>query len=288
MYPNHLFGLIPPFPRTKRVFVAMSFDARFDDRWENVLVPAIGSLSSGGETLEAFRVDLSRASDAILTEILTAISESHCIVADISALNELDGRPVRNANVMYEVGLAHAARLPEEVILFRSDDHRLDFDISGVRVHKYDPDGNPDVAKAFAAETIVESLKALDAKRRTSVRVAAERLTLPAVYLLLTVMQAGEVQHPETRTMGQALGSLERAEAISLLLELGALRAQVLRITPELLRQKGTDPSTPLLSYVLSPFGRALIEALADTMGAFDPKMREHIETIIKNTDGAA
>ena len=44
MFPNHYFGLFPPFPRNNRVFVAMSFDEQFKDRWQNVLVPAITSV----------------------------------------------------------------------------------------------------------------------------------------------------------------------------------------------------------------------------------------------------
>ena len=77
MYPHTLFSLIPPFPRTKRVFVAMSFDPAFDKRWNEVIDPAVRSLESSGQQLEPFRVDMSRVSDAILTEILTAIADSH-------------------------------------------------------------------------------------------------------------------------------------------------------------------------------------------------------------------
>ena len=52
-----------------------------------------------------------------------------------------------NANVLYEVGLAHALRAPEQVLLFRSDADPLLFDVSGIRVHTYDPDGDPEGAK---------------------------------------------------------------------------------------------------------------------------------------------
>lgn len=140
----------------------MSFDRRFDARWEHVIAPAIRDLRRGGTPLEPFRVDLSKASDAILTEILVQIADSHAIIADITAIAEVDGRPARNANVLYEVGLAHAARLHEEVILFRSDKSALDFDIAGVRVHEYQPDDDPAAARAFVSETVVASLAALD------------------------------------------------------------------------------------------------------------------------------
>jgi hypothetical protein len=103
----------------------MSFDPAFDARWSTVLQPALKCVVlENGIPLDPFRVDLSRSSDAILTEVLQAIADSAVIIADITALHELNRRPVRNGNVMYEVGLAHAARLPEEVLLFRSDSLR--------------------------------------------------------------------------------------------------------------------------------------------------------------------
>ena len=46
MYPATFFGLFPPFPRDLRAFVAMSFEKRFDPRWEQVLQPAIRKYSS--------------------------------------------------------------------------------------------------------------------------------------------------------------------------------------------------------------------------------------------------
>lgn len=177
MYPSSYFSLIPAFPRNARAFVAMSFDPRFDARWNKVLIPALGALLHDEVPVQPFRIDLSRTSDAILTEILAAIGDSLVIVADITSTAELDGRAVRNANVLYEVGIAHAVRVPEEVVLLRSDQLRLDFDIAGVRVHSYDPDGDPDGATNFVTETVKASLTALSARKRTVLRVAAERLT---------------------------------------------------------------------------------------------------------------
>lgn len=281
MYPRTFFSLIPPFPRTKRVFVAMSFEPRFDDRWKHVLAPAIRDLQHQNQQLEPFRVDLSRTSDAILTEILAAIGDSHCIVADITAVAEVDGRPLRNANVLYEVGLAHSARLPEEVVLFRSDQGPLDFDIAGVRVHTYDPDNEPERARGCVSETIVASLAALDARRRIVLRMSAERLTLPAANLLFECLANDEIHHPESRTVVQALGAVQRSASISLLLELGAIRAKLLKVTPELLNERGDDPSLQLLTYAPTPLGKALAEYLGHEMGTLEPGMKAHIEALM-------
>jgi hypothetical protein len=290
LYPQSYFSLIPPFPRRSRVFVAMSFEPRFGDRWQAVLAPAIRGVSHGGAPLEPFRVDLSRASDAILTEILEAIADSYAIVADLTAIGEIDGRPVRNANVLYEVGLAHAVRLPEEVVLFRSDKGALDFDVAGVRVHSYDPDHDPSAARALVADTVTASLAALESRRRASLRAAAERLTLPAVLVLLEAGQGHPVRHPEHKTVFQAIEGIQRSAAITLLLELGAIRAKLLHLTPELLTQRGDDPSVRLLDYFLTPFGRALMGHLAGEMGALDPQMKILVEGLIaeRPPEGAA
>jgi hypothetical protein len=270
----------------------MSFDPRFDARWSRVLQPALRAVRRNDQPLKPFRVDLSRASDAILTEILQSIGDAVVIVADTTATAELDGRAVRNPNVMYEVGIAHAARLPEEVVLLRSDSLRLDFDIAGVRVHGYDPDGDPDGAQALVTETVVASLSALDTRRRAMLGAAADRLTLPAAALLFEAIRDNRLQHPPTRTFGQLLGSIERIQAISLLLEVGALKANLVRVTPDMLRalKDDTVADQPLLDYVLTPLGQALFQHLAHDMGAFEPAMRKHIEELMKDQapEGAA
>src|SRR5687768_3983687 len=129
MYPATYFSLFPAFPRDNRVFVAMSFEERFDARWKDVLAPAVGLIQNNGVPLDAHRVDLRNASDSILTEILDGIARCRVFLGDISAIGEINGKPVRSANVLYEVGLAHAVRQPEEVVLLRSDDAALGFDI---------------------------------------------------------------------------------------------------------------------------------------------------------------
>src|SRR5438128_2587799 len=108
MYPHTYMSLFPPFPKDNRVFVAMSFDSRFQPRWEKVLVPAIRLVERDDMSLEPHRVDLRKASDSVLTEILEGITRCRFFLADISVIGEIDGKPIRNANVLYEVGLAHA------------------------------------------------------------------------------------------------------------------------------------------------------------------------------------
>src|SRR5690606_17193838 len=162
MYPNTYFGLFPPFPRDLSAFVAMSFDKRFDARWKNVIRPALSNILLNDMPLEPHRVDLTNAGDSILSEILDHISRCRGLVADIAPLDQLKQRAVHNQDVFYEIGLADAIRVPDEVLLFRSDDFDLAFDISTVRVHHYDPDGNPEEAQKLLANIVANSLRELD------------------------------------------------------------------------------------------------------------------------------
>ena len=126
MYPQNFFSLFPPFPRNNDVFVAMSFDERFDSRWENVIKPAFKE-QINGVSLNPYRVNLSNISDSIPTDILEGIRSSRLILGDITTIGKIDGIAVCNNNVMYEIGIAQAIRLPEEVVIFSSDKYNYTF-----------------------------------------------------------------------------------------------------------------------------------------------------------------
>lgn len=49
-----------------QIFVAMSFDPKYDKRFNEVIVPAIESIEIGGTNLKAYRVNLSKTGDLIL------------------------------------------------------------------------------------------------------------------------------------------------------------------------------------------------------------------------------
>ena len=125
------------------VFVAMSFDLRFERRWEAIFRPAIESISVGGQQLRAIRVDIRKSGDSILSEINDGIAHSQLVLADISIVDSVvaNGNPTsfRNGNVMYEVGIALACRQPVEVVLVRDDDGKLLFDISHIPVIRFNP-----------------------------------------------------------------------------------------------------------------------------------------------------
>jgi hypothetical protein len=269
-------SLFPSFPRDNSVFVAMSFDSRFQSRYDDVIAPAISNVSMDGVGLEAYRVDAREISDSILTDILHGISSARAILADISTIGHVDDMPIRNANVMYEVGIAHAARLPEEVLLFRSDSDQLLFDLANVRVSSYDPDGSPTTARTIVGKAIVSALSEVDSKRRAAVKRAAESLDYVSWMVLVAAQPPATVSHPLTATPGQVLGNVGRLNAINRLLEMGALRALFPKVTPELLEQKG--PAEHYFQYETTPFGSAVFDYGAEQIGLLSPEI-QHLLT---------
>jgi len=117
-----------------QIFVAMSFASQYESRFTNVIAPAIQSLTVDERRLEPYRVDVSKSGDSILTDISDGIAHSRLVLADISSIGKdsITGQPYRNANVMYEVGIALACRNPSDVLLVRDDHDKFLFDVSTI------------------------------------------------------------------------------------------------------------------------------------------------------------
>ena len=266
MYPLHVFNLFPPFPKTNRVFVAMSFDEQFNSRWRDVIAPAIERIKWEGKKLKAHRVDARTISDSVVSEILQEISASRLFFADLTTMSYVDteeGRlPVRNGNVMYEVGLAQAVRLPEEVILFRSDQDRILFDLSNVRINIYSPDSRQDEAQIAVEQAILNSLREIKTIQHAAVRRAYEQLDMNAVHVLLMCWDKGKYVHPQTRTMGDALSNVKWDAAVSKLLDLGALASSHSINADRLKETKQLTVDCFMSTYKLTPFGQVLCEAV--------------------------
>lgn len=258
MYPAQFFGLFPSFPQENKVFVAMGFDKQFQSRWEQVIKPSIVEIG-----LEPYRVDASRISDSILTEILSGIGKSRLILADVS----VDSKGVRNGNVMYEVGIAHAMRQPQEVILFRSDKEKLLFDIANIRVNTYDPDGDPKGAGRSVKGALSEALREIDTTKSLAVQRAAEALDQEGFLILAEAAANRAVRHPQLRTMGQVLAGMARVNAIPRLLELGLLTALYPKLSSETLEKLGGKEALENQVYVPTPLGDAVVEEIGNRFG---------------------
>ena len=259
MYPNSYITLFPPFPRSNKIFVAMSFSENFKSRWENVIAPAIQRIEINNIALQPHRVDMRHISDSILMEILEGITNDLLVLVDLSTIGYLDKKPIRNGNVMYELGLAQSMRLPEEVILFRSDSDDLLFDLTNVRVNTYDPDVDINGSQQLILNSVKESLNELDLKRHLAVRKVATSLDYDCWLVLLLAVNQGSIKHFPMKTMGDVLSFTSKNSAISRLLELGALETKM-NVVSEIIKRPLDESADQLFYYEPTKFGREIMK----------------------------
>lgn len=281
MYPNDYFNLFPPFPRNNTVFVVMSFAAEFDYRWENVIKPAISSVQENGIALSAERADTRSIGDSILTEILQHIGNARLVFADITIIGHLDSHPIRNGNVMYEVGIAHAARLPEEVVLFRSDTDPLLFDVANVRVNTYAPDDDPEDARQTVMNATTEALREIGSKKHLAVKLATQSLDAYAWWVLVSAIQSGFTTMHRRQSLAQAIGADPHNQAITRLLQIGALSTDYPVLSADFLQTRGREPIEEIIKYNITNFGRAIVESAFAEMGANNPELQDAIDTYL-------
>jgi nucleoside 2-deoxyribosyltransferase len=279
MFPSELFSLFPPFPWEQRVFVAMSFAAPFQRRWESVIKPAISSVG-----LTPFRVDVSTISESILTQILRGVSSSKLIFADVTNTNGFT-----NPNVMYEIGLAHAVRQPQEVILFRSDNEKLLFDLAHVKVNFYEPDTNADASKASVENALTEAMAETEQRKGIAVDKATDALDQNAIEIMLKASN-GSIRYPKIRTVRDHLQNVPKISALSRLLELRLVKAQYPTWTIDDLQDGRMDePLEDLVTYQLTALGDAVIANLATKLGfgelVRDPAKRQLIDEMFAKYD---
>jgi hypothetical protein len=255
----------------------MSFAPQFEHRWHNVVQPAIRSVQVGDTRLEPYRVDARHVNDSILTDILMGISNSRLIFVDISTIGEFDGTPIRNGNVMYELGLAHSARIAEEVLIFRSDDDRLLFDVANVRVHSFGPDTNPDDARRLLADALVNALREVDLRRHLAVRKAIQSLDASAWLLLCKA--DGAISPPVLRTMGDVVGNASSVSAIGRLLEIGVLSTEFPRFTAADLARLSNEPAELMMRYLVTPFGQAVKKAVLGDLGFYEREFQDYVRS---------
>ena len=173
VHPNTFIEQLWQGDEVDTVFVAMSFQSKYDARFEEIFRPAIEGIRVNGATLRADRVDESKTGDSIITDIVRGISQSRIVLADISALETSVNLDVyRSGNVMYELGIAHAVKSPAKVIVVRDDKEKLLFDVSSIPHNTIDFSCVDAAKKAVAeliADRIEESDKIIDIKLRTFV-----------------------------------------------------------------------------------------------------------------------
>jgi hypothetical protein len=260
MHPNAFLTTFWRADVVDRVFVAMSFDPRFNARYSDVIQPAIESEPISGFTLVAQRVDNSKTGDSILTEIVSGIAHARLVLADVSVIDE--GRytqvPIRNANVMYEVGIALACRAPSDVLLVRDDSKPLLFDLSTIPTIQVD---FQDIAAATTllrkaiADRLQESTLLADAR----VRIAAQSLTQYELNVLEALSTVVPGQARDLSMAGKGQPSIPTERGLAGLLAKGYVRAV------------GKNTESGGLFYQLTPVGSALAKSVDKLLQKLKP-----------------
>jgi nucleoside 2-deoxyribosyltransferase len=102
-------------------FVVMPFDSLFQIQYERVIKPAIEELG-----LKCIRGDEIYSKPQIMADIWKSIRKSRLVIAEMTD---------RNANVFYEMGLAHAIGKP--IILLTRNEEDVPFDLKALRYRYY-------------------------------------------------------------------------------------------------------------------------------------------------------
>ena len=103
-------------------FVMMPFGHWFDSYYKELFTPAIKDAG-----MEPFRADELFSTGTVIEQIWEQIQKSKILLADLTG---------KNANVFYELGLAHAARKP--VVFLSGNLEDVPFDLRHLRVIVYD------------------------------------------------------------------------------------------------------------------------------------------------------
>jgi hypothetical protein len=167
--------------------------------------------------------------------------------------------------------------LPEELILFRSDNEDLPFDIAHNRVHNYDPDNKSEEAREKVTNVIKAAFDEINLQKHLAVRRAAESLDFNGLHLLNIAKVDGKLEHPVIHPrglldllVGKKDASIETnfINTIPRLLELGVISSQYTQLTQRQLYKMVKDivPVEELVSYKITPFGIEVIDVITKSL----------------------
>lgn len=252
MYPRDFFDTYWRTDLRDEVFVAMPFHEEFKLVWTAAVRPAIEVDSGTG--LQAHRVDASILSGSIVTDILDGIAHSRVVLADISVASEGRWRGQRNGNVMYELGLAHAIRQSTEILLIRSDNEPVNFDIAQINIHHY-PKHDLDGTRAQLSQLIADVLGQIEQEKSLKVQKAMDHLDADAIRYLIEYAVHGPFTGPDPKTMRDAVLAISNRAVLTRLQQLGVIRAT-------------HDAANERIAFRLTEFGAAVIKGIGLSGGA--------------------
>jgi len=255
MHPNTFIEQLWQGAESDRVFVAMQFGEDFDVRYNHVLRPAIEAVQYRGKPLVPTRVDESRTGDSILTEIIRGVCEARLVLVDVSDISNdpsASSTPIRNGNVMYELGLAHAVKSPAKVLIVRDDSKKLLFDVSSIPHHIVN---FTDTAKAKAEITklLVDRLQESEAIDDIKLRAVIDTVSEAEVAVLLQLFKASSSPGVDLTidSSGKRIMPLNTSAAVRSLVGHGLVRSH-LKLNPFKTLYSLTDRGTRAFHKILS------------------------------------
>ena len=264
MHPNSYLIALWRNETLDQVFVAMSFEPRFQARFDTIVRPAIEAEPIAGRKLRAYRVDNAKTGDSILTDIVANIAHSRLILADVSVVDE--GRytsyPVRNGNVMYEVGIALASRLPSEVLLVRDDKKRFLFDVSSVP-HITIDFSEERLAIGLLRAGIADRIQETDLLQDARIKIAAQKLTQDEIRVLEAVSQMTPDKALDLANPNIGGLSIPNARGVAGLLQKQCIRSVAVNA------KRGS------VFYSMTSFGYALAKAIDQILTKIEPEEPE-------------
>lgn len=260
MHPNTYHASLFNKPRRDEVFVVMSFSPEFEDTWTHIIEPAIRE----DVKLKPNRVDYNTSGESIIHDILDGIAHSRLILGDISCslMRDLKGAlwPQRNSNVMWEIGIAHVTRVPDEVILIRADDEPSIFDLTQFRAFPYNPSKRVE-SRALVARLCNDRLKSIDQFRKDYIERYARQMDHASWEILLAAWLADGYKMTHVIAIHRA-GVLV---PLTRLLDIGALVADYGQMTTEMIQAEKYWPFAEVVRYTLTPLGKALLDSIHES-----------------------
>jgi len=135
------------------LYVFMSFSELYNQKFD-----LIKEVAKDHFRERADRADCSEGSNVIMTDVMNGIANSKMLLFDLSDDSKHDQNCKEKTcqNVLYELGIAHSIREPEDIILIRKkSDIKVPFDIFDVRRDQYEGELDP----SWLKEKIERALK---------------------------------------------------------------------------------------------------------------------------------
>jgi len=275
LHPHTFYSTLFSAEKRDEVFVIMSFASEFDGRWTNIIEPVIRE----DLKLTPHRVDYNHSGESIIHDILDGIAHARLVLVDItsSPMRDRTGTlwPQRNGNVMWELGIAHVMRMPDEIILIRSDSDPSIFDLTQFRAFCYDAN-NIVSSRTFVSDLAKDRLRTIDQSKSEYVRRCALSLDQMSLSVVFKTCAENKLDPPTTNGIGEIIGNMSVTPSIGRLLDLGALKTSFLRLTPEKLTKesiKAIDSGAGLFQYEATILGRAIFRFVMENLNVFSPEV---------------